>query len=66
MSAFGKAVAAARKIKEGKEMYASKAAMKKHEKAESPRNEKSEEGSMKRGASRGFGLARGSNKAKVR
>ncbi|MFA5898833.1 MAG: hypothetical protein WC829_06935 [Hyphomicrobium sp.] len=30
------------KIREGKETYSSKAAMKKHEKAESPRKERSE------------------------
>lgn len=41
------------KIKEGKETYSSKTAMKKHEKTESKKKETSEKKAMKKGAKHG-------------
>lgn len=53
------------KIKEGKETYASKAAMMKHEKAESPAKERAEMRGYKAGGSvKGWGMARGARKAR--
>ena len=42
------------KIKEGKETYSSKTAMKKHEKSETKKKETSEKKVMKKGTKRGY------------